>query len=285
MPSVQTTQRLEERIGRHGAAFDSSVRSHSRIADAAMRPGDVAIRAAEASEGDLEATPLTAPAAADADAIVDAAPTAAGAQELTGAALDGVIGAEPMIPARNLTVDTNSHADWDDTDITIEGEDPEGNVISEVFEVSDGGGDSLTGSLLFRRVTKVSVPAQSGTSGVLDVGTGTDLGELSSRDVAGLVRYLAAREVADVDTAEYAAGETLNIVHRGPVWLEVEEDVADGERVFVRLVTSGAEVLGGFRRSADGSAGAPDAVPIKGWRFRGASIDRDSVKLAIVDIP
>jgi len=122
--------------------------------------------------GDVTAA-LEALMAADDDAIVAAAATAAAAQELTGAALDGVIGAAAIAPPRNLTVNTDAHADWDATTIVIEGLAPSGRAISESFDVSDGGDDALAGTKTFAKVTKVTVAAQSGAGGSLDIGVGT----------------------------------------------------------------------------------------------------------------
>jgi hypothetical protein len=55
--------------------------------------------------------------------------------------------------------------------VVVTGKDPDGNTITENFAVPDGGNASVAGSKLFRNVTQVSVPAQSGTNGTFMLGT------------------------------------------------------------------------------------------------------------------
>lgn len=280
---MQTSYPTEERLGRPGHPYDGAVRTKTRTAEVAMRPGDLAIRGTHADSEGKGAKRLTAPAAADDDAIIATIASAGSPQTIDGAGLDGAIGGARIFPPRNLTLTLSNHANWDATTAIVTGEDEYGRVITESFAIPDTGNTVLTGSKVFSRVHSLYIPTQSGTAGTARLGTGTLLGPLTSRDVLGIVRYLAARQLAEDATAEFAQYDTLAIIEGGRVWVEVEEDVDDGEQVYVRLVAAGDEEVGGIRNDRDGTAAAPDAVPVIGMRFNGDSIERDSVKMAVVE--
>lgn len=281
---MQTSYPTEERLGRAGAAYDSRPDSISRIAEAPMRPGDVALRGDDANSNGKTAQPLAAPVAADADGVMTTRALLATAESLSGAALDGAIGGDRMVPGRNVTLALNNDLHWTAGTITVHGEDDYGRAQSEAFTAPSGGNVTLTGTKTFSKVTQVDTPAGGGANRTLAAGIGSLLGSLTSRDVLGLVRYLAALEVAPGDTHEFAQYDVLNIIHGGRVWVEVEEDVLDGEQLYVRLVAAGAEVVGGFRNDRDGTASAPDAVPVIGMRFWGDSVTRNGTRLAVVEV-
>ena len=110
-------------------------------------------------------------ALADPDAILATGASTAGIQTLTGSTLDGVVGDDPMNPARVLTMTFNSHADWDATTAVVTGLGPSGEAQTENFAIPNGGNATVTGTKRFSRVTQIVIPAQSGTSGTFTVGT------------------------------------------------------------------------------------------------------------------
>lgn len=117
------------------------------------------------------AAALNAVNGADVDAIIaTGGASTAGTQNLTGTSLNGVIGTRAMAPARALSFTFNSHADWDATNITVTGTDGKGTVITETFAIPNGGNATVNGSKLFRTVTAVAIPAQSGTGGTFTMG-------------------------------------------------------------------------------------------------------------------
>lgn len=280
---MQTTVRSDERLGRPGAPYSEPIASTTRIAKSAVRPGALAIRDTSAGNAGKRFDILAAPAAADDDAIMVAQALAAGVEAFSGASLDGVIGLARIPLPRNVTVKLNAHADWTAGDITIVGLDEFGRPQEEAIAVAVGGGATVAGKKFFSSVTEIDTPAGGGANRVLDVGTGTLLGPLTSLDVLGIVRYLAAREVSS-DTEEYAAFDELDIIEAGKVWMEVEEDVLDGEQVFVRLVAGVGESVGALRNDRDGTAAAPDCVPVVGLRFFGDSVLRDGVRMCVVNV-
>jgi len=282
---VQTNYRLSERIGRHGAAFETEPpRSVSAYAYAAIRPGDLAIKPAAFGGLDKVVRTLSAPAAADVDAIIATIGSTAGEQTLSGDDLDGIIGADRIFPPRNLTITFNSHGDWDATTGIVRGLDEAGRPQEEDIAIPNGGNAVVTLKKFFSAVLSLYIPAQTGTNGTATLGTGTSLGPLTALDVAGVVRYLARQQVASAD-AEFEAGDVLNLITEGLVALEVEAAVSGGEQVFVRLVAAGDEVVGTYLGSRDGTAAAPDAVPVVGLRFAADSVTgADGVILAPVQV-
>lgn len=277
---MQTSYRTDELPGRPGAAYDGSSLAITRTAEVAMRPGDLAIRGTATASAGLGAKKLTTPPAADADAIIETIASAAAPQTIT--TLDGVIGGARMVPSRNLTLTLSNHANWDATTAVVTGEDEFGRVITEDFAIPDTGNAVVTGTKFFSKVTSLYIPTQAGTAGTADLGIGTLLGPLTSRDVLGIVRYLSARQVEDDATAEFAQYDTLAIIHEGRAWVAVEAAVTDGQQAYVRLVAAGEEVVGGFRADRDGTSAAPDAVPVIGMRFTGISKTGDDGELLAV---
>lgn len=116
---------------------------------------------------------LVALTAADPDSIIaSGAASAVTAQTLDAADFNGVIGDDEIAPPRNLTITLNSHADWDVSTIVVTGKAPSGRTITENFAVPNGGAVTLTGTKVFKSVTTVLIPAQTGTNGTLTMGTG-----------------------------------------------------------------------------------------------------------------
>lgn len=106
----------------------------------------------------------------DVDAILATGGSTGGVQTLSGASLDGAIGRAVMNPPRPLTMTFSSSADWDATTATVTGTDVAGATITETFAIPNNGAVTRTGVKLFRTVTSVAIPAQSGTGGTFTVG-------------------------------------------------------------------------------------------------------------------
>lgn len=280
---MQTSVRSEERLGRPGHPVGEPD-GIGRTAEVAMRPGDLAIRGTSAAGAGKTAKKLTAPAAADPDGFKTNIGSTAGIQTFLGADFQGVIGTSRMFPARNVVLVLSNHADWDATNAVVTGLDEFGREITEILAIPNGGNATVTGVKLFSKIISLVIPAQSGAGGTATFGTGTLLGGITSADALGIVRYKSAVVTAQSATFEFAIGDDVSIIDDGSkgVWVEVEETVEDGEQVFARLVIAGDEVIGGLRNDRDGTAAAPDAVPVYGMRFQGDSEERDGVKLARV---
>jgi hypothetical protein len=119
---------------------------------------------------------FTNPVVADANAIKTSVASAASIQTYTGAALDGTIGAGAISPPRNITITTTSHADIDAVDVVITGTDSTGATVTDTITLTDAGNTTDSGVKCFATVTSIVVPAQSGTGGALEFGTGLVMG-------------------------------------------------------------------------------------------------------------
>lgn len=270
--SVQTTQRTEERVARAGMPADGITPDViTRIAEVALRPGTLGLIGSVAAKAGQGVKAPVAAAAAAVSAFKTNIGSTAGIQTFTGTDFQGAIGTSRLVPARNVVLVLSNHADWDATTAVLTAEDEYGREITENFVIPNGGNVTLTGTKVISKIISFVIPAQTSTGGTATLGTGTLLGPLTSRDVLGILRYLAARMPTDTAT-EYAANDTLAVIKDGRVWVDVEEAVLDGEQVYTRFVISGDEVVGGFRNDRDGTAAAPDAVPVIGMRFFGNSI-------------
>ena len=188
---------------------------------------------------------LAAPAAADADGIVAAHATAATAQSLTGASLDGAVGAGELWPPRNITMTLSSHADYNLTTAYVRGLDEDGLPQEEAFVIPDAGNVTLTGNKFFSYVTEVYIPAQGGTGGSTTVGFGSKLGPLD-KHFRGITVYDNT-----VEPGGYAQDDEVPVCEEGVIYVQSETAVDPLKPVYVRLVIAGAEVLGAFRATAD----------------------------------
>lgn len=121
---------------------------------------------------------------ADADAVVaSGVATTATIQNIVAASYNGVRGAGPYAPARNITLTLNNHADWDASTITVTGTDDEDRTITEAFTVPNGGNTVLVGTKYFKTISNINIPAQSGVGGTLLVGLGDVFGDNPNLDI------------------------------------------------------------------------------------------------------
>jgi hypothetical protein len=158
-----------------------------------------AFLAMQANGGYIHTDEFTNVAAADVDGIKLAAATAATPQAFTAANWDGVLGTAEMVPPRNATITTSSHADVDAVAVVITGRirDFMGLLVAQTdtINLTDGGGATDAGIKAFSFIDGVAVPAQGGAGGSLSIGWGVLIGmSRPMRSMAGLLRPL--REVA-----------------------------------------------------------------------------------------
>lgn len=266
--SIQTTYPFARSVGYAGALADSGPsRVKTVLALVALTAGLLVVRGATAEKGDLPGTPDVA----DADAIIATGASAATAQTIASGSFDGVIGADEMIPPRNLTLTLSNNANWDATVATVTGVNEDGEVIQEDFRIPDSGNVTLTGVKHFAKVTSVYIPAQAGTAGTFTLGTGSSLGPLTGRTVHGVALYDASRE-----PEAYPVGYAVPVVERGSVYVVSETSYSDGDPVYVRFIAGVGETAGQFRATPDSN----DCALLKGARFRRSG----SAGVAVIDL-
>ena len=256
MAGIQTSYPTTRALGYAGGLADSGPHdTKSVIAAVAIAAGLVVVKGATPAKGYLPATPDTA----DVDAIVaTGGASAASAQTLSGAALDGVVGVTAMFPPRPITLVLSSHADWNLTVAKIVGTDFRGDVIAEDVVIPDAGNVTVTTALAFRTVTSIYIPAQGGTGGTFTAGFGAPLGPINGAVVHGVALYDATRE-----PEAYPVGYVVPCARKGRIFVTSETSYSDGDPVFVRFIATGDEVAGQVRNVADSN----DCARLEGARF------------------
>lgn len=238
----------------------------SRVSAAALTPGLLACFTAA-----LSTIRHLAPDAADVDAFIATLASTAGVQTISGAGLDGAIGAAQMRQARNVTLTLSSHADWDATTAVVYGLDENGAPCSEELAIPNGGNATVSGLTLFRSVSSLVIPAQAGTGGTATLGFGSVLGPIDG-SAAGVVPFETSRS-----SLTFASGEVSPAVRKGRVSVTTEEAVSEGRDVYVRMVATGDEVVGAFRDTPD----ANDCAMLRSARWASTN---SAAGLALLDI-
>lgn len=124
-------------------------------------------------QGDVRAIEVgTTGVTTDPDAVATATVLLSAATEVTytSGSWDGAN--QTAVPARNLVLVISNHADWDATTARVTGTTWDGRTISETFSIPNGGNVTRNGVQLFKTITSVYFPAQSGTGGTATLGWG-----------------------------------------------------------------------------------------------------------------
>jgi hypothetical protein len=228
---------------------------------AEIEPGKPVFRT---TSGDRCAS-LPAAMVADPDAIKTNIGSTAGIQNLTTADFNGVIGAgELPLPAKVVLVLSN-HANWDATTAVLSGLDENGIPVSENLSIPDTGNTTLTSTKYYSRVTGLTIPAQSGTSGTATLGYAADF-TLDGGQFLGLsVRTAKTRyDHAATNAENYTDEEEMPVLEEGDMFVTVENAGRAGDVLHVRLIAAGAEKIGAFR-AHDTDSG--DCVPLRRLRL------------------
>lgn len=206
--------------------------------------------------GSVYQAPVPA-AAADADAIAATIASAAATQTLSGASLDGTVGATEVYPPRKISLTLSSHADWDLSDAVFTFYDENGQLTTETFAIPDGGNATVTGEKYMSRFVSASFDAQSGTGGTATIGLQVLDASVTLADVRGVVLYHPIQEPASAD-AEFGDGDDVDCLEEGDVAAYCETAMPFKSAVYVRVA---GDNLGAFRADADGGDAVlvPDA--------------------------
>lgn len=176
-------------------------------------------------------------AIADVDGIVEAIDSSSSIVSLSGDDLDGEVGGDEMIPPRNITITTSSHAHINAVAVVITGlvRNRYGILIAQTdtITLTDNGGVTDAGTKAFSMVTAIVIPAQGGASGSLSIGFGNTFGfaypirsreSVASvlREVVGGVAYTPGEKTvhswnkaaADSDPGDATAETAVGYVQR-----------------------------------------------------------------------
>lgn len=117
-----------------------------------------------------------APGVVDPDAIVLSFATVASPLVISGAGLDGAIGAGAISPPRTITVSTAGVTPADaPATVDIVGTDIDGNVLSETLALAQTAA-TATSIKAYASITSLTFPAADGTAALLEVGIGGGIG-------------------------------------------------------------------------------------------------------------
>lgn len=218
---------------------------------------------------------------ADVDAICTASVlvSAAAAQTIGEAALDGVLAHQYTYPAKRVTVVFSNHGDWDATSMVIWGEDETGAPISDTIVIPNGGNGTVTSIRKYSKVTSFYVPVQTGAGGTGTIGYESDTlnepmwGVLFEPD--GVAVYDPSAEQAGTAVG-YAANAMAGALIEGEIDMTSEVTTVEGAQVYVRMIAGGNEVRGQVRMDDD----AGDCVPVAGMFF-GESRAAGDVKVRV----
>lgn len=214
-----------------------------------IKPGRVVVRSAG---GDSAAKLPVAIPAADDNAIVLAHATVAADTTLSGAGLDGVIGAGRISPPAKLELVCTAHADFNDTIFVVIYEDQDGVRRRENLNVPDGGGVTIRTEGYASKVISLFQPAQGGIGGSFQLGTTTETA-LGKRDVLGLSvhTHKTLATPSSSDNEVYEDEDVMPVLRKRRAWVKVENAFSAGDVVFVRGTAGVGEEQGKVRVGDD----------------------------------
>lgn len=112
-----------------------------------------------------------------------------------------MIGNRRMPVARALALLLTSSADFDLTSMIIDGEDANGDPISETLAIPDGGSTTVNGAKFFSRIRRIRVDAQSGSGGTWSLGIRDTILGLPRLMVNAAIAVSGLREAVRANTA------------------------------------------------------------------------------------
>ena len=202
-------------------------------------------------------TATRAPAASATALIASGGASSGSIQTIAAADMSGDLAETELFPPRNVTLTLSSHADWDATTAVVTGTDENGATVTESLSIPNGGNATVTGTQMFRTVTQLVIPAQSGTGGTFTFGVGSTFGTVDHIVAGATVRDNTRSAV------NYAEGDLMPVARDAEMWVTSETAVKDGDPVYVRVRVASSETIGAVR--ATPSSGY--TVRLKNARF------------------
>lgn len=160
---------------------------------------------------------FTNPVAASVNALKLSIATSASIQTFTGTQLDGATGTAEMVPPRNPTITSSSHANVTAVAAVFTGfvRNEDGVLVPQTctINITNGGGTTDVGDRPMSVVTSIVIPAQGGTAGALQFGFGAMIGLAALvKSRAGLIaplRQVAVGAVVTTGTFANATGSPV----------------------------------------------------------------------------
>lgn len=244
----QTTYNTSMTIAREGAlahGWGTNAVVESKIAQAALKFGLLVQR-----HSCTQVKPLIALPAADTDAfaIAGAIASAAADQEILEAAFAGVIG-DGLVPdyCGRLSFTLNNNAHWLATEMWVYGEGASGEQVTESIAIPANGNVVLYTRNVYRRISRLFIPAQGGVAGTMLVGIDYTMpyASVNPNNFPGIALLSHAKE-SFATLTEVAANQQVNVLTHGAIWVVTETAVSAGDLAYVRIVVDGTDLRGQF---------------------------------------
>lgn len=150
------------------------------------------------------------------------------------------VGNRAMPCARSLRLVLSNHADWDATNAVVTGLDINDEVLTETLAIPNGGNTTVAGTKFFAQVTRIDIPAQSGTGGTWSLGiedttVGFDKEILGGAIAAVVIRELTRDNTADTTWAIPAAGAVTAPASALPNGSYTPVTAPDGARQYMAI--------------------------------------------------
>lgn len=274
--SVQTSYSETPAIGRVGARADSRTLVHALTCIAAglvavgrsvFRVPNYGARGQSSIHSPVIAYQAPSPAAAlDVDAIETTHTLTAAASDLLAASANGAVGNDVMVPARKLTITTNSHADWDVGNWVVAFYNENRELVTETIAMANGGNETLTTTDTATEFVSSHLPTGSGTNRSYTLGVAVLDSSVTLADWEGVAELSpmmsgTGSSFDGILGAEIDDKETFSALRKGALTVVTEDVCAAGGDVYTRI--SGSGDFGAFRSDADGGA----AIQITGARW------------------
>lgn len=253
--TFQTSYSTDPAVGKAGMLADYT-EPHNRVSGVAETSIGVGLGVIRGTAG-KQLKNVAAVTTSATSILASGGASAASPQTISGATLNGTLGnGARIVPAQQVSLVLSSHANWSATTAVVVGEDADGSPITANLAIPSGGNATVTTTRAFGRVTSIYIPTQGGTSGTFTVGTTVAAPEYSRSDLLGVAEYQSAHMPYDTTTyagGEYAIGEDVPVISRGRVWVKTEAACLRGDKVYVRITTSGADTVGQFSNTPSSS--------------------------------
>jgi hypothetical protein len=176
--------------------------------------------------------------------------SSASPQTISGGALNGTVGDDPLDVPAPFTFTFSSSADWDATSITLTAELPDGTQTTELVAIPNNGNATVTTARAYRRFVSAAIPAQTGAGGTFTIGVAGTGAALDARQFLGVSHLDSATEVNASGLAVIAENREGGAVRSGRVFVETDQLVLPRSPVYVRTAGTAA-LIGVFRGDSD----------------------------------
>lgn len=233
-------------------------------------PGHLTMRGTDFSDARLPHA-----LAVDVDAIIATGDSST--TTYSGATLDGAVGDTRWPVPTLIDLVLNSDTDWDDTDAILIGIDGNGAQVTELLDIPNDGGATVTSNARFVQIISLAIPAQTGSGGTFTLGVqGPASGAITKAMMQGFVVNDQHREgTADpngisvgLEGLPFPDLRGMSAIRQGRFFVRTQDLPLEGAPVWVRVVNSAGAGLPSNIGQPRSDADSGNALLVPGARFR-----------------